>query len=127
MSVAKKFRVKVKKDHLSQIASGSPELALAEMIWNALDADSTTVDVRFHEGPLGVDEITITDNGTGIPYGQAESLFEALGGSWKARRQKTDKGRFLHGKEGKGRFKAFVLGMVVVIVFGTLVVVKIFS
>lgn len=113
MSVAKKIRVEVKRDHLSQIASGSPELALAEMIWNALDADSTTVDVRFHEGPLGVDEITITDNGTGIPYGQAESLFEALGGSWKARRQKTDKGRFLHGKEGKGRFKAYVLGRVV--------------
>ena len=80
MSIAKKIKVQVKRDHLSQIASGSPELALAEMIWNALDADSTTVDVRFHEGPLGVDEITITDNGTGIPYGQAESLFEALGG-----------------------------------------------
>ncbi|MCK4826860.1 ATP-binding protein, partial [bacterium] len=113
MSVAKKIRVEVKRDHLAQIASGSPELALAEMIWNALDADSTTVDVRFYEGPLGVDEITITDNGTGIPYGQAESLFEALGGSWKARREKTDQGRFLHGKEGKGRFKAFVLGRVV--------------
>ncbi len=40
MSVVKKIKVAVKRDHLSQIASGSPELALAEMIWNALDADS---------------------------------------------------------------------------------------
>lgn len=103
----------MKKDHLNKIASGSPELALAEMIWNALDADSTSVDVRFHEGPLGVDKITVTDNGTGIPYSQAESLFVALGGSWKTHQLKTEKGRFIHGKDGKGRFKAFVLGRVV--------------
>ena len=71
MSIVKKFKIVVKKDHLNKIASGSPELALAEMIWNALDADSTSVDVRFHEGPLGVDKITVTDNGTGIPYNEA--------------------------------------------------------
>jgi hypothetical protein len=113
MVVAKKIKVEVKKDYLEKIALSSTELALAEMIWNAFDADATMVEVNFHEGPMGVDEVTISDNGTGIRYSQVEQLFEALGGSWKAKIQKTEKGRSLHGKEGKGRFKAFSLGRVV--------------
>jgi len=113
MSNIKKFKVEVKLDHLSRLAAGSPEAAIAEMIWNALDADATKIDVRFSEGVLGVDEVIVTDNGSGIPYEQVESLFVALGGSWKAQKQKTREGRFLHGKDGEGRFKAFVLGRVV--------------
>lgn len=113
MSSIRKYRVEVKKDHLSKLAVGSPEAALAELIWNALDADSTNIELRFHEGQFGIDEIAVRDNGTGIQYKDAERLFESLGGSWKEGKQKTDKGRFLHGKDGKGRFKAFVLGRVV--------------
>lgn len=113
MPSVKKYRVEVKKDHLSKIASGSPESALAELIWNSFDADATNVEIRFHEGQIGIDEILIRDNGTGIPHEKAEKLFESLGGSWKAQHQKTNKGRFLHGKDGEGRFKAFVLGRVV--------------
>lgn len=110
MKDAKKIKVEVRQDHLSQIASGSPESALAEMIWNAFDADATNVYVKFNEGPLGIDEIIISDDGTGMPYSKAENLFKALGGSWKAECKKTENNRFLHGKEGKGRFKAFILG-----------------
>ncbi|MCK4947710.1 MAG: ATP-binding protein [Candidatus Aureabacteria bacterium] len=113
MQIAKKYKIEVKKDHLSKIASGSPEFALAELIWNALDADANNIEVCFHEGPLGVDEILIRDNGTGIAYDEAENLFVSLGGSWKAQQQKTKKGRFLHGKDGEGRFKAFILGRIV--------------
>lgn len=113
MSAIKKYRVEVKKDHISKIATGSPESALAELIWNSFDADATKVEIWFHEGAVGIDEILIRDNGVGIPYSDAEKLFVSLGGSWKARKQKTSKGRFLHGKDGEGRFKAFVLGRVV--------------
>lgn len=113
MNTRKKCKVEVKRDHLSKIASASPEFALAEMIWNAVDADATKVEVIFREDEFGVNEVVITDNGTGIPYSQAEVLFVALGGSWKAQKQKTQKGRFLHGKDGEGRFKAFALGHVV--------------
>lgn len=86
---------------------------MAELIWNAFDADASKIDVSFHEGVFGVDEVIVSDNGAGIPYDQAESLFVALGGSWKAQKHKTGEGRFLHGKDGEGRFKAFVLGRVV--------------
>ncbi len=113
MPTNKKYRVEVQKDHISKIASGSPESALAELIWNSFDADATKVELLFHEGAIGIDEILIRDNGLGIPYGDAERLFASLGGSWKAKKQKTSKGRILHGKDGEGRFKAFVLGRVV--------------
>jgi len=113
MPTVKKYRVEVQKDHISKIATGNPESALAELIWNSFDADATKVDIWFHEGVIGIDEIIIRDNGIGIKYSEAEKLFASLGGSWKATKQKTSKGRFLHGKDGEGRFKAFVLGRVV--------------
>ncbi len=43
-----------------------------------------------------------------------EALFGNLGGSWKSHKDRTEKGRFLHGKEGQGRFKAFSIGRVVI-------------
>lgn len=113
MPIVQKFKIEVKRDHLSKIATGSPEVALAELIWNSLDADATNIEINFHEGALGVNEIQIFDDGSGIIYDEAKDLFVSLGGSWKARQQKTINGRFLHGKDGEGRFKAFVLGRVV--------------
>ncbi|WP_252177160.1 ATP-binding protein [Endozoicomonas sp. 4G] len=112
MEVAKKFKVQVQKDHLSKVASGSPITGLCELIWNAFDADASNVDVHFHKGELGVDRVIISDDGAGISYDEAEKLFVGLGGSWKSTGQKTTKGRFLHGQEGQGRFKAFTIGCV---------------
>ncbi len=103
-------RVEVQRDHLSKIAHASPERGLAELIWNALDADATSVEVYFTKGDLGTLELIVKDNGRGFLMAEAESLFTALGGSWKARKEKTEDGRQLHGKEGQGRFKAFALG-----------------
>ena len=37
------FQVAAKSDHLKRQASTSPLAALAECIWNALDADATLV------------------------------------------------------------------------------------
>lgn len=103
--------VKVQRDHIQKLAASSPELALAELIWNALDADATNIDVNFKENGLGViDSVIVRDNGEGFSLKNAASLFESLGGSWKAAKKKSAKGRFLHGKEGQGRFKAFSLG-----------------
>ena len=112
MDIAKKFRVEVKKDHLSKIATGTPKTGLCELIWNALDADASIVDVNFVEGPFGIDRVIVSDNGVGMPYQDAEKLFVGLGGSWKIQGKQTKKGRFLHGQEGQGRFKAFTIGRI---------------
>ena len=89
-----------------------PILALAELVWNALDADATDVKVMFEENLLsGLTSIRVSDNGAGMTPVEAEQSFGSLGGSWKrfgARSRQS--GRLLHGRAGKGRFRAFALG-----------------
>lgn len=89
----------------------TPLEAVAELVWNALDADAKKVTVSLSTGPLDtIDEIRITDNGHGIFHPDAKQLFGNLGESWKRSKRRTDGGRGIHGKNGKGRFKAFFLG-----------------
>jgi hypothetical protein len=107
--------VKVKRDHIEAlVATKKPIVSLAELIWNGFDADASKVAVRFEYNGLGaIDSIRVTDNGLGINYDDAEELFGNLGGSWKGEKRKTPGGRNLHGKSGKGRFRAFALGPLV--------------
>jgi hypothetical protein len=107
------FKVQVESDHIKRLTAARPVPALAELIWNACDADATRVDVELEHNELGMTAIVVRDNGHGIAYSGIEELFGRLGGSWKAHgaRSKT-KSRILHGKEGKGRFKALALGRV---------------
>src|SRR5687768_4958478 len=102
----------VKPDHLERLASvRRPLLAIAELIWNALDADATKVEVQTERNGLGgLDLIRVTDNGRGISLGEAQAGFKNLGGSWKKSSRRTKSGRVLHGKDGQGRYKAFALG-----------------
>lgn len=113
---AKTFEIQVQDDHLERIAqTRKPILALAELIWNAVDADATRIDVTLVEDDLdSLKAIRVTDNGHSIPFAEAEELFSRLGGSWKqSRLHSNEQKRILHGKEGKGRFRAFSLGRVV--------------
>jgi hypothetical protein len=104
--------ITVRKDHLEQLAnSGRPLDSLSEIIWNALDADAQKVEVELRYNPIdGLDSIRVIDNGTGILHGHATDLFGNLGDSWKKKERRTASGRGLHGKNGKGRFRAFGLG-----------------
>jgi hypothetical protein len=110
-----KIPVNVQADHLqSLVATNRPMTALAEMIWNGFDADAQRVNVRFDYNQLDtLDAVRITDTGDGIARNHAESFFGNLGNSWKKTKNKTNAGRSLHGKCGKGRFKAFALGSLV--------------
>lgn len=107
-----RLRCNVEPDHLEKIATAKrPVLAIAELIWNALDADATKVDVEVLRNKTdGIELIRVTDNGHGITPERAEAGFGHLGGSWKKTAKRTDGGRILHGKDGQGRFKAFGLG-----------------
>ena len=105
------YRVQVERDHLKKLASAKPIQGLSELIWNALDADATRVDVEIDNDDISMRSVTVRDNGHGIAHGEVKALFGQLGGSWK-RGGRTSKveGRILHGKEGKGRLQALALG-----------------
>lgn len=111
--MSKQIYVQAQPDHIESLFKSSAHSALEELIWNALDADAKEVKVDLVTNALGaVDAVRITDDGTGIDILNADSTFGSLGGSWKRDSKKTTllTGRRLHGRHGRGRFKAFALG-----------------
>ncbi len=109
------YAVEIQPDFLERQAKAQPIAAVAELIWNGLDADATEITVALEGDQLGgLAKVIITDNGHGIPHADAPTLFGHLGGSWKKHGARTKlRNRQLHGQEGRGRFKAFALGSVV--------------
>jgi len=113
-------RVQAGSDVLSQYTKKKPVDAIAELIWNSLDAEADEVVVDIETASIGVSQdeaahvvsVTVTDNGHGITPNIADSTFTVLGNSWK----KGLNGRSLnglcaiHGQEGRGRFFAYSLG-----------------
>ena len=104
--------VQVQRDHIISLCNGTPLQALSELIWNALDADAFEVKVDVLQNALGgIDAVRISDDGQGIDLSDNGRCFGSLGGSWKRTATATPLfSRVIHGKQGKGRFKAFVLG-----------------
>lgn len=109
----KQIYVQAQPDHIESLFRGTPLAAIEELIWNALDADAKEIKVDLVTNALGaVDAIRVTDDGTGIDVLKADQTFGNLGGSWKRTGKGTEiSGRRLHGRHGRGRFKAFALGM----------------
>lgn len=104
--------VAVQSDFMQQQARATPMQALAECIWNGLDADARLVEVEFERNAIGLERIVVRDNGAGMTRERAPEVFSKLGDSWKRRRGRTESGRELHGSEGRGRYKVTVLGRV---------------
>ncbi|HEY4329258.1 MAG TPA: ATP-binding protein, partial [Phycisphaerae bacterium] len=104
--------VEVAQDHIESLTRvRQPIAALEELIWNALDADATNIEVRLTQNQLfGLERIVVTDNGHGIHRDNWKTAFGKLGGSPKLNMTETSGGRKIHGKAGRGRFKAFGLG-----------------
>jgi hypothetical protein len=108
--MSKQIYVQAQADHIESLFRGSPLSAVEELVWNALDANAREVRVDLVTNPLGaVEAVRVADNGTGIDARQADRLFGYLGGSWK-RDFRGSEQRMLHGRHGRGRFKAFALG-----------------
>lgn len=104
------IQVTAKKDFIESLTSARPIAALAELIWNGFDAKSNKVEVFLDINEMnGIDSVRVKDYGQGIVFSEANKLFGSLGDSWKKAAVRLD-GRSLHGKNGKGRFKAFALG-----------------
>ena len=108
---SKTYTVQVQPDFIERHAKASPVQAVAELVWNGLDADAGHVDVRLEVDELGSATVVVRDDGTGMHYDRAPELFTRLGGSWKKTQRFTpDGGRIVHGREGKGRLKVFGIG-----------------
>lgn len=106
-----RHRLEPQADFVERSIRTTPIKALAELIWNSLDADATEVEVVFEHSPLGaLDAIEVRDNGLGMTQEQALTGFKALGGSWKDIEKESRKHkRKLHGRQGRGRLLAFSL------------------
>src|SRR5258708_10984592 len=90
--------VDVAPDHLKRIANCPPLTAIAELVWNALDADAKQVQVITSDGPMGgFDRIDVIDDGDGIDITRAMDAFNKLGDSWKRIAKTTAAGRTMHG------------------------------
>jgi hypothetical protein len=89
-------------------------VAIEELIWNSLDADATRVEVKLSISDIGgLEQIVVADNGIGMSSTDCEHAFSSLGNSRKLKQLTTPRGRMLHGKHGKGRFRAFGVGRTV--------------
>ncbi len=111
--MTKDIYVQARADHVASLASATPLSAIEELVWNALDADAREIKVDLIANPLGaIDAVRISDDGVGIDIIKVEDTFGGLGGSWKKEDGRTTIGlhRRLHGRHGRGRFKAFALG-----------------
>ena len=104
--------VKAAQDHLESLTQlRSPMDAIEELVWNALDADAMRIDIEFELAKLdSLQAIIVRDNGTGIPLPVGIDVFSNIGNSPKLNQSLTPGGRAQHGKNGKGRFRAFGLG-----------------
>ena len=105
--------VQAKADHIASLARATPLSAVEELVWNALDADAREVRVDLVQNALGgIDAVRVSDDGTGIDILRSEETFGSLGGSWKLQEAGVTASyhRRLHGRHGRGRFKAFALG-----------------
>ena len=107
------IHVQAQADHIESLSKATPVSALEELVWNALDADAKEVKIDLITNQLGaVEAVRVSDDGCGIDVMRVDSTFGSLGGSWKRTSTTTELAhRRLHGRHGRGRFKAFALGM----------------
>jgi Histidine kinase-, DNA gyrase B-, and HSP90-like ATPase len=117
MRVSARFTVEVDADQFDRLARPTqPLAAVAELIWNSLDAEAQVVTVSLGRTDLdAVETVVVTDDGHGMSNEESIRDFHKLGGSWKkvgtcGRRLSKNGKRSLHGSNGEGRFRAFALG-----------------
>ncbi len=107
--------VQISNEHIQNYKKSKVTDAIAEFIWNSLDADANNIIVEFKRNQLeAIESIIIKDDGHGISFDELRETFGEFGGSYKKYRLKSPKGRCFHGKLGHGRYKGFALGSKVV-------------
>ncbi|MEI7890580.1 MAG: ATP-binding protein [bacterium] len=87
----------------------TPYQSLTEYIWNGFDAQASTIEINYIANELGgIESISISDNGYGIPHEKLQDKFEPVFESKKALENKLKKNlSAIHGKNGIGRLTFF--------------------
>lgn len=86
-----------------------PEEAIAEYVWNGYDATANNVSINILQNSIyGVEELSISDNGYGIPFSQLNTKFKPFFESNKIiiRNSESNSSSY-HGKNGVGRLTFF--------------------
>ncbi|UXY33165.1 ATP-binding protein [Streptomyces sp. HUAS TT20] len=108
---AMEFQLSVGEGKILQFKKKAQIAAIAELVWNALDANATVVDVELRREWDAITQIVVTDNGHGMTLQRARAAFEGYGETWKTGKTHTEGNtRILHGRNGEGRLYAFALG-----------------
>jgi hypothetical protein len=84
---------------------GKPHVALAELIKNAYDADSTLVELTIQP-----DRIIVADNGHGMDLDEFLGYWMRIGSPHKEKQRASPGGRSLTGQKGIGRLAVQFLG-----------------
>lgn len=97
--------VVITDDAIKRLFNARPIDALAEAIWNAVDARAKNINIVFVKNKdFGtLEEIRIEDDGDGIPREKFDDYFLQYQKSWKA--EERNNGKNYHGRKGEGRFK----------------------
>jgi hypothetical protein len=92
-------------------ARTSAEIAIGELVWNALDADATVVRIDRHRAVPGgpVTSVVVADDGHGIGPHELQAAFETHRTSPKKSKRTSPRGRPMHGRNGRGRFRSFAV------------------
>ena len=87
----------------------SPVAAIAELIANAWDADSTTVGIDLPGTLSDVAKIVVRDNGRGMTFGECQRLYLKIGRNRRVDdgTDESPSGRPVLGRKGIGKFAGF--------------------
>lgn len=105
--MSKEFELQTHESFIKRNLEVNAIDAVFEIIWNSCDADATNIEVDFYKNEMdNVDSCVVEDNGEGIDFDKIQDKFKFLGFSEKSMKEKTAKGRYLHGRLGQGRYLA---------------------
>lgn len=86
----------------NRLKSIKPYRAISEYIWNGFDAGANTIEIDYLATETGdIYELSISDNGKGMPYNQVHNKFKPVLSSEK--RDSEVQHTLIHGKNGLGR------------------------
>jgi C4-dicarboxylate-specific signal transduction histidine kinase len=75
----KTIKVGIESDAIEKFSKVSVDQALEELIWNAIDAEASVIEIVLDRQDLeGINRIVIRDDGHGISVDDAEKIFGVL-------------------------------------------------